>query len=81
MVLPLHFPEEPRVVDKVLLVGVDAGNNRMRMLRPDFHIFQFRGALGQLFIDQRGKAADSAVVNPHAGLHQPGGFLFWAEGK
>ena len=62
-------------MDKVLLVGVDAGYDGVRMFRPDFYVFQLGGALAQLFIDQRREAADSAVVNPHAGLHQPGGFF------
>ena len=75
MIFPLHFAEEPGVVDEMLLGGVDAGDDGMRMLRADFHVFQLFGARRQLFIDERGKAADSAVVNPHAGFHQSGGFF------
>src|SRR4030042_1431178 len=75
VIFPLHPAEEPGVMNEMLLEGVMAGDNGMRMLGADFNVLQLFGAGGQFFINQRRKAADSTVVNPHAGLDQSGGFL------
>ena len=52
VILPINLAQEPRIKNKVLLVGVDAGDDSVGMLRPYFYFFKFGGALAQFFIYQ-----------------------------